>query len=98
MRINNDLPAGEIAFYSTDNKELMRFTHTGEVIIRGEKVDDNQAVYLALKDFINGGLELYKRAVNAENELNLLKQERSKITAHCEYCPGIDKPHGPPTD
>jgi len=115
MRINNDLPAVEIAFYTTDNKELMRFTRDGQIFIRGELVDNSQAVYLALKDFVTGGLELHKRDVNAENDLNLIKQERmllmlrnsalqdmlvkitghDKFTAHCEYCPGIDKPHGP---
>jgi len=113
MNIENE--PGNISFRVGDGTEIMRFTASGQCFIRGEKVDDNQAIYLAIKDFVRGGLELHRRAVNAENDLNLVRQERTLLmlrnsalqdmivkltgkdhmTAHCECCPGIDKPHGP---
>ena len=31
----------------------------------------------------------------ADQELNEINEAAGYVTAHCEYCPGVDKPHGP---
>lgn len=30
--------------------------------------------------------------------IRALQKELASIKAHCEYCPGLDKPHGPHND
>lgn len=65
-----------------DGKEVLSVTRKGRIRVQGN--DATTAVDVA------EGLRKWLIEVGA-----IRSPEAPLVTAHCEYCPGVDKPHGP---
>lgn len=43
---------GDVAYWNVGEQEVLRIEPDGSVYVRGERVDDNPAIYAALRGFI----------------------------------------------
>jgi hypothetical protein len=62
-----------------DGKEMLRIDENGDFIVQGRKAGNDKEILEAFRQFLIDSGHL----------------KATPATAHCEYCPGVDKPHGP---